>query len=328
MKKQTILLSILLIISSFFAGNISAQIEATNSPAISDAQDVLRSNLLLQEQLHTALRAIEQARQDADTTANKNAELFTGQLNAVKKDLAVQRERDLETIVSLRQSNRVALIAAASLAGIGLFALFLTAYFQIRAMNRMTEISALYSSSISLDSPRALDNGGSNIPARLNSSEQTNARFLAAVEQLEKRILELDSDNSFPRAKTRMELAQNGNDSLRETDSESLTQIDSLLGKGQSFLNSNETEQALRCFEDALKLDANNTDALIKKGSALEGLRKLPEAIEAYNCAIAIDSSLTVAYLYKGGVLNRLQRFNEAMECYEQALSTHPKEAA
>lgn len=329
MKKSSLRLSFLFLICFVFANNIAAQTETaseTNSATISDAQETLRSNLHLQDQLHTALRAIEQGRQDANTSSKQNAELFTEKLNAVEKNLAVQRERDLETIVAMRESNRVALIAAAVLAGIGIIALFVTAYFQVRAMNRVAEIGALVSST--LDSPRALGEGSST-PTQLNSSDHANTRFLAAIEQLEKRIHELDGTNFKSRRATQIDLVQpsSNGESNGSTEPQSLTDADSLLGKGQSLLNSGEPEKALACFEEALKLDANDADALVKKGSALEALRKLPEAIEAYDRAIAADNSLTVAYLYKGGVLNRMQRFAEAMQCYEQALGT-PKKAA
>lgn len=333
MKKQALLLSFLFTICFLFANNAAAQAEAsveTNSPAVSEAHEMLRSNLLLQDQLHTTLRAIEQARQDAAATAQQNAELFTEKLNAVEKNLAVQRERDLTTLVSMQESHRIALIAAAILASIGVLALFVTAYFQIRAMNRMAEIGALVSSSDSLDSPRALGQGNSLVPAQLNSAEQANARFLAAVEQLEKRIHELDG-TTFGSRRTgakRIDLTDGSSNGDSNGSSHSESSTDAILSKGQALLNADEPEKALACFEEALSLDANNTEALVKKGTALEALRKLPEAIETYDLAIAADKTLTVAYLYKGGVLNRMQRFAEAMECYEKALGSHPEKAS
>ncbi len=282
------------------------------------APDLLRSNLQLQEQLHTALRAIEQGRQDAETAAKNNADLFTERLNAVEKNLALQREHDLQSVLSMRQSNRLALVAAAILAAVGILALFLTAFFQIRAMNKIAEVGSLLSSNNhQFDATRALGNGNGQHPAQLERNEQITSRFLAAVEQLEKRIHELDSTSS------------GSNGSLKETFSlAEASETRSLLTEGQSLLNHSEAEKALLCFEKAIAMEPQCAEALIKKGTALEALRKLPEAIETYDRAIATNNSLTVAYLYKGGVLNRLQRFSEAMECYEQALRTHPKKAA
>jgi tetratricopeptide (TPR) repeat protein len=324
MKTRSLLVLLALCVGCCFAGfsqtaDVSSN-ETTNEPSATalQSQELLRSNLQLQEQLHNALRAIEQGRRDAEAAAQKNADLFTERLNAVEKNLAAQREHDLQALVSMRESNRFVLIAAASVAAVGILALFLTAFFQVRAMNRIAEVSAMFSSHPPIDPARSLGNGHALEP--LNPSEQVTGRFLAAVSELEKRVHELDSNVSAPLKKSAGK--SNG------ADPKTSTKRQSLLAEGQSLLNNGHAEKALRCFDEALELEPNCAEALIKKGTALEALRKMNEAIEAYDRAIAADGSLTVAYLYKGGVLNRLQRFSEAMECYEKALHTHPKKAA
>lgn len=321
----------------FFAKGFSAEppvVDEANSSSAnsrSDAQDLLRSNLQLQEQLHSALRAIEQGRHDAEAAAKYHADLFTERLNAVEKNLTLQRERDLQSILSMRQSNQLILVAAILLAGVGMLALFLTVYFQVRAMNRIAATAQFFPMSAPPDPARFLGGGAASVPAQINSSEEVTARFLAALEQLEKRVHRLDSISARSPAEKTFEpkshrelkdLAQ------KKFNPETSSEFNSLLVKGHSLLSSGDPEKALACFESALEIDPENTEAIIKKGTALEGLRKFAEAIETYDRAIAADHSLTVAYLYKGGVLNRLQRFTEAMECYEQALRTHPKKAA
>jgi tetratricopeptide (TPR) repeat protein len=104
--------------------------------------------------------------------------------------------------------------------------------------------------------------------------------------------------------------------------------VSDLLANGQSLLNVNETENALKCFDLALTLHPDHGETLIKKGGALEKAGRLDEAIACYDRAIAVDGSRTVAYLHKGGLFNRLARYEEAMQCYEQALHTHGKTAA
>lgn len=302
----------------------------TNATEISDAQAALRANLLVQEQLHSALRAIEQARQDADSASKRNAEIFSERLSALEKTLAEQRRNDLE---SLRDSNRLVLTAASILGAVGILALLCTAYFQVRAMNRVAEVGALISATVH-ESPRALGESKGTTPAQLGEADQSNERFMAAIEQLEKKIRQLDSVNSptvFSSTVTKInapnsEHAASGSNGAGN--SEIWTRVNLLLTEGQALLDGGDAENALVYFEQALDLDPNNTEALIKKGTTLESLRKMPEALAAYDRAIATDSSITVAYLYKGGVLNRLQRFAEAMECYEQALKTQPKSAA
>lgn len=305
--------------------------EETESPkkpsSIDDSQvhDLLRSNLELQDQLHTALRAIEQARQDADTAAKRNAELFTERINAVEKNLSLQREHYLESMVSMRQANRFALIAAAIVAVIGMLALFLMAYFLVRAMNRTAEIGTILSSGAPLDSSRLLNPG--NSPARLNPTDQVTARFFAAIEELEKRIHQLDfvhplsQRESFPLPKP----LERSEPAHSKRNPEFISRSSAFLVEGQGFLNGGDVDRALVYFDRALEMDPANAEAWVKKGTALEAQRKMHEAIESYDRAIATDNSMTVAYLYKGGALNRLQRFSEAMECYEQALRAHNK---
>lgn len=303
--------------------------EKTNATEISDAQATLRSNLLVQEQLHSALRAIEQARQDADFAAKRNAEIFNERLSALEKTLAEQRRNDLE---SLRNSNRFILTAASILGAVGILALLCTAYFQVRALNRVAEVGALISAMASHGSQRALGEGDSFSPARLGSADQSNARFIAAIEQLERKIHQLDAGNlhaSFQASAPKIHSPENkDHGSTGPKNPETVARVSLLLIEGQALMDGGDAENALVYFEQALDLEPNNTEALIKKGTTLEALRKMSEAIETYDRAIASDSSKTVAYLYKGGVLNRLQRFSEAMECYEQALRTHPKSAA
>lgn len=323
----------LLLICSLVGFSVSAlaqtETPTNNTTEITDAQATLRSNLLVQEQLHNALRAIEQARQDADSAAKRNAEIFNERLSTLEKSLTEQRNHDLE---ALRNSNRFILTAAAILGGVGLLALLCTAYFQVRALHRVAEVGTLVSALVPQNSQRALGEGSSFSPAQLGSADQSNARFVAAIEQLEKKIHQLDSTNlhaSFhPGAAKLVSVEKNGHDSNGSKDAETLSRMNLLLTEGQMLLDRGDAENALVYFEQALDLEPNNTDALIKKGATLEALRKNVEAIEVYDRAIAMDSSMTVAYLYKGGVLNRLQRFSEAMECYEQALRTHPTSVA
>jgi tetratricopeptide (TPR) repeat protein len=330
-KGRRLVVALLLICHLFASGaKAFAQTDSPSTNAVDiDAQATLRSNLLVQEQLHNALRAIEQSRQDADSAARRNAEIFNERLSALEKSLAEQRSRDLE---SLRTSNRFILAAASILGGIGILALLCTAYFQVRALNRVAQVGAAISTMVPQDSPRALGEGHAVSPPQLGSADQSNARFISAIEQLEKKIHQLESTNlhsSFQPGTPKLNSSpKNGHSFNGERDPETLPRVNLLLTEGQALLDGGDAENALVYFEQALDIEPNNADALIKKGTTLEALRKNVEAIETYDRAIAMDSSMTVAYLYKGGVLNRLQRFAEAMECYEQALRTHPKSAA
>lgn len=290
----------------------------------SSAQEMLRSYLQLQEQLHATELAIERNRQEAAAAAAETAKAFGARLQGIEQALVLQRAQELE---AMQSSNRVMLIVAGLFAALGLLAMFFMAYFQWRTINRLAEISAALPAAHALGpSPSftALGAGEAHMVA-VGPAEQSNQRLLGALEQLEKRIHQLEHTTS-PSLHAGGSPDQKANPAIPLPNGATATpenaQITVLLGKGQSLLNLEQTEEALACFDQVLALDPNHSEALVKKGAALERLRKLDEAIACYDRAIAADSSMTLAYLYKGGLFNRMERFGEALQCYEQALRT------
>src|SRR5277367_5062339 len=115
----------------------------TNPNAVSGAdtnsQETLRSVLRLQEQLSATQLAIERGQQEADAAATRRAEALEGRLNGIEQNIAAQRSKELEAIQSY---NKIMLIVACVFGGLGCLAMLLTAYFQWRTVNRLTEISS------------------------------------------------------------------------------------------------------------------------------------------------------------------------------------------
>jgi hypothetical protein len=303
----------------------------TNSPVI----------LELQEQYQNTLRTLEQLRQETEAASKQSAEAVAARLNLIERTLTAQRQSELE---SMQSSNRLTLIIAGSIATVGFLALLFTVFFLLRAMNRQSVIAAALPFRPALQeshSNAALSSGEFQL-APLNPAEQSSSRFLSAIDQLERRIQDLQtsasghssagghrSSNGDPVpasavAKHEPSLFEN----LAAAIGEQPNRVALVLGKGQALLSLNQAENALACFEEVIALEPNNTEALIKKGQALEKLRRMQEAIDSYDRVIAVDSSLTMAYLYKGGVFNRLEQFDKALECYEQALRVQDNKGA
>ena len=286
-----------------------------------NAPELLRSYVQLQEQLHAAQLAIERNRLEAESAATRNAELITAKLTALEQSLTNARSRELE---QLQGANRLMLIIGGSCAAVGFLAMLLTAWLQWRAVNRLTEFSMLSQASFTMGRTTLIaggDVGGHPM------TEQGNARLSGALERLEKRIIELEHTtlapaeqhpvhNTTETASTTARVAP-GADRLRV-----------LVAKGQSLLNLDQTEGAIACFDDILALEPQHTETLVKKGEALERLRRVDEAILCYDLAIAADASMTIAYLHKGGLFNRMERYEEALKCYELALHTQEKKQA
>ncbi len=299
--------------------NTSATVES-NVPS----QEILRSYLQIQEQLHSAMLAIEQNRNQTDESARRNVETISARLKLIEQALTAQREREAD---AADKSQRFVLIIAGVFGGLGLLAMVATAWFQLRAMNRFSQMAAAGANMLG---HHPLSSLGSGEVTSISAVPITaaNANLLGAIERLEKRFLELQSATraSLP---THTVTHTNGDASVSEF-SEAVTgegpeRVSLLVGKGQALLNMDQANEAVKCFDEALELDPDNAEALVKKGTAFERQKKLEEAIECYDRAIAANHGMTLAYLCKGGVYNQLERFSEALECYEQALRTQQK---
>ena len=310
----------------------TSKLEETNS------QETLRTYLQLQEQLHATQLAIEENRKEAREAGAQTAEALTRQLQAIEQAIAAQRARELETMQS---SNRLMLIVAGTFAAIGFAAMLIMAYFQWRTVNGLATLSTALSPTHPLGPAPAIAalGPGGDLPDKAGPAAQSHQRLLGALEQLEKRLSDLEHASSSPKAGAPADpgfAPGNGNGggkpapgspggasrADRPAPSSEADRVSVLLAKGQVLLTLDNTEAALACFDEALALAPNHAEALVKKGTALERLQQIEAALECYDRAIAADGSMTIAYLHKGGLFSRLERFNEAIECYEKALQT------
>lgn len=312
-------------------------------------QQVVQSYEQLQEQQQSVLRALDQARQDAEALAKRNNDAVDARLHRIEDSVNIQRDRELE---DLQKSHRFTLIIVGVFAGVGFFGMLFFALFLLRTMNRRTEVMFSQFTGQPLGSAfahPALGAGDTQLVSP-NRVEQSTSRFVNTIDQLEKRIHELEeSADSGPAA---VELPPKKIAETRPADAEEVIEpsesqpaaepepaavrvkseraerdarIALLLGKGQALLNLQQADNALACFDEVIALDSTNAEAFVRKGIALERLGRLDEAIDSYDRAIALDDSMTMAYLSKGGVFNRLERYGEALQCYEQALRVQKK---
>ena len=311
------------------------QLEATNS------QELIEAISTLQEQLFYNQLAIEQNQKETKEAAVRNAEALSKGLEKIENAFSAQQmafsalaARELQ---GMQSSNRLVLTVAGTFAGLAFLAALSTGYFQWRTIRAWAQVSTRSSMArkLSPGSAVAALAAADQFSATGNPVESSNLRLLAAIEQLEKRIQDLDqssrSASKLPEpaviAGDRGHLVPTSKcDRTSEKSEPSGTngdaRISRLLTQGQSRLKDNDSEAALQCFDEVLSLNPNHSEALVRKGATLERLKKVNEAFECYDRAIAVDGSMTIAYLHKGGLCNRLERFKEALECYEKALRT------
>lgn len=317
--------SLLCLIFAVTGGRLNA--EDTPPETSFSSNDTLRAYLQLQEQLHATQLALERNRQETESLAARNAEAVAARFQAIEQALTAKRSNELEGLeLRMQSTNQLLLVVAGTIASVGFLVLLLTAYLQWRAVNRLTEFSAMVTNAGRAALPPAMPDaqllgGGAMAPS--------STRLFGALTSLEKRILELEhTTHPHLSGGASAESTPSGNGAQAnghrpEGEGEHLTL---LLAKGQSLLNLDKAGEALACFEAVLQAEPNHGEGLVKKGIALEQLRQVDEALRCYDQAIAANGGLTIAYLQKGGLFNRLERYEEALQCYELAL--HSQERA
>jgi len=272
----------------------------TNFATVFTNDAVANGYLQIQEQLHATRMAIEASSLATAEDAKKNADALNARLQSLEQTVSAQRASDAE---AARKTQQLTLLLAGvfGLAGLGI--LLLMVYFQWRAFAQIAQISAQQHAAIANAS--AVHQLAA--PGRA-TVEVSNARLLDVVNQLEKKISDLENGGRLLAATPGGKAADR-------------------LAEGQRFLDANQPQQALAVFEHFLAAQPDHTEALAKKATALELLGRLNEALACCDQVLAKNSSYKPVLLQKGGLLNKLNRHAEAIDCFEQALLAQEQKA-
>lgn len=291
----------------------------TNIVVMEPDPQLLRSVLILQEQVRTTQRAVEQAREEAQAESKRTADNMAARLNTIEQTLNTQRDQELR---DLQKSTHQMIIIVGLATAVGFLAMMVTGFLQVRAASRLTEVSRQLAALptpphfrlAELPAPGALPGSGETTPAL----EEANAHLLGAIDRLEHRLEEMEATPGGTQTATNGHKTTNAG-------TPATPQLATILSKGQALLNMDKAEEALEQFDEALRLEPRNLEAWIKRGTALERLQRIEDAIKSYDQAIAIDGSTATAYLFKAGVYNRQKKYAEALQCYEKALHAQQK---
>jgi tetratricopeptide (TPR) repeat protein len=305
---------------AFAAETNSVSASATNAVT----ESMVNGYLQIQAQLHDTQIAIEDSRQEMAAESKRTADALTARIQTLENTIAMQRANETGTA---QKNQQFTLMMSVAFGLIVVAAVLFMAYLQWRAVARLVELSALR--------PQEFSTGNLATPSLMSGAAvaQSNTRLFGAVDQLQKRIQELEQGSRATLAEKAPSTA-NGSHNLSEAKKENSTDSDrdecvaNLLTEGQALLDAQEPEKALECFDVALGLEPKHAEALVKKGGALEKLGRTDEAIACYDRAIEANNALTIAHLHKGGLFNRLARYDEALQCYEQALRTQEKKTS
>ena len=97
--------------------------------------------------------------------------------------------------------------------------------------------------------------------------------------------------------------------------------------KGDTLDELGRSEEAVRMYDEAIRLNPNDANIYYYKGIALQNLKRFDDAVRAYDEAIRLNPSYATAYLNKGNALSDLKKYEEAVRAYEQAIRLNPNYA-
>jgi tetratricopeptide (TPR) repeat protein len=99
------------------------------------------------------------------------------------------------------------------------------------------------------------------------------------------------------------------------------------VGKGLALDRQGKYEEAIKADDEAIRLDPNDTYVWNNKGLALYGQSKYSESIKAYERAIELDPNYVTAWSNKGIDLGVQGRYNEAVQAFDKAIEIDPQDA-
>ena len=79
-------------------------------------------------------------------------------------------------------------------------------------------------------------------------------------------------------------------------------------------------DEAIKAYDEAIRLDPNLAEAWNNKGNALYSQGKYDEAIKAYDEAIRLDPNFADAWCNKGNALDDKGKYDEAIKAYDEAI--------
>lgn len=311
-----------------FTGHAGTNETETVTPAVAAENLTVLSNAVPAGPDPTTLLAIEKMREATEAAARQHAAILESRLKGIEDQVARQREREFQ---AMQKSNRTLLVGIAGLVTLGVIGTALMGIFMFRSVHRLAEAVV---QSHSRPSPGLLGLEPEPRPylSGIHPVDPSTTRLLAAIDHLEKRIgemeqtaapkLSLGNGHSETRSTSANAAVDRGSDGDHEAPPPRapLDNIRLLMEKGESLLAIGQTEAALTCFEEVVRLRPGHAEGHLKRGLALEKLDRLDEALESLNRAIRLDASLATAHLCRGSVLNRLARPEEALRSYDEAL--------
>ncbi|MGV8127375.1 MAG: tetratricopeptide repeat protein [Methanothrix sp.] len=91
--------------------------------------------------------------------------------------------------------------------------------------------------------------------------------------------------------------------------------------KGRDLFNQSRYEEAILCFDEAIKLDHSYIDAWVRKSRSIAVQDKSDEAIQCIDDAIELNPQSEKLLIEKSGILFLIGRYDEAIQYAEEAIN-------
>jgi len=95
--------------------------------------------------------------------------------------------------------------------------------------------------------------------------------------------------------------------------------------KGSALIKLGSYHEALRCLNEAIRINPYNEISWNGKGLALDKLGRHGEALRCFNEALRLNPRSEVTWNNKGNVMARMHNYPEAVRCYNMALTIQPR---
>ena len=99
------------------------------------------------------------------------------------------------------------------------------------------------------------------------------------------------------------------------------------LKRGNEWLDKKEFDKAMEDFNEAIRLDSNNSQAYCDRGHTWREKKEYDKAIKDFNEAVRLDPGFAPAYSGRGQALGRKKEHDKAFKDFTEAIRLDPKYA-
>ncbi|MBC7401497.1 MAG: tetratricopeptide repeat protein [Mucilaginibacter sp.] len=103
--------------------------------------------------------------------------------------------------------------------------------------------------------------------------------------------------------------------------------VPTLIKEGRALNTTGKYTEAVAKFDEALKIDPNNTDVMENKGISLALAQKYDEALPCFEKVVAVNNNQPHAYVSMGNIYSMRKDYDKAIYYYTKAIGILPRDA-